>query len=69
MMIEFEDYSIIGMKRHDTLTRRIRQMRQSAAQKTDVAAAQTASKELLAARAARKERRAEVVEICKGAVA
>lgn len=70
------EYTFIGMKRHDTLTRRIQQMREQAAKKTDLTAARPAS-ELLArqreraktARAARKERRAEVVDISKGAVA
>jgi hypothetical protein len=33
------DYKIIGMKRHDTLTRRIQQICQEANKKTDVAAA------------------------------
>lgn len=57
------EYTIIGMKPHDTLTRRIQPMREQAAKKTEVAA-QTASAALAAqrerakiARAARKKHR------------
>ena len=62
------DYTQIGMKRHDTLTRRIQDMSQRAAQKTDLPAAQPNTDLQLrqrerakAARAARK--RNNVVEI------
>ncbi len=64
------DYTIIGMKRHDKLTRRIQQMRERAARKTELAGAQPATDLLRqqrerakAPRAARKERHDKVVEI------
>jgi hypothetical protein len=61
------------MKRHDTLTRRIQDMRRKAAQKTDLPAASDLllrqRERAKAARAARKDRGASVVEISKGAVA
>jgi hypothetical protein len=61
------DYTIVGMKRHDTLTRRIQDMRQKAAQKTDLPVASDLllrqRERAKAARAARKERHDKLVEI------